>query len=218
MRIPFRKRNDERPAWSYPFAEGMQRGAASDFSGAEAAFREAARLAPDEPHPHYELGYTLALVGRYEEALEEFRRTQELQRAFFIVETEIWMCERVVNGSIDARIMQMLREVQWIVDAGGAQSDEAVALSSKVVEEAPDCALGHFHYGKAMFERDPAAAEEALRRCIKLQPDDTTAINARGHLAILCQQDGRDDEARSIREGVHAEYPEHPQTVFVTLA
>jgi Flp pilus assembly protein TadD len=108
--------------------------------------------------------------------------------------------------------------LQWIVDAGGALSEEAVALSAKVVEEAPECALGHFHFGKAMFQRDPEVAEEALRRCIELKPDDTTAINAKGHLAILCQQDGRDGEARSIREGILAEYPEHPQTVFVTLA
>ena len=68
------------PLWSEPFKEGMRRGTASDFSGAEASFREALRLGPDEPNPHYELGYTLALVGRFEDALEEFRRTQELRR------------------------------------------------------------------------------------------------------------------------------------------
>lgn len=217
MRIPFRTRSDERPPWSYPFEQGMQRGAASDFAGAEASFREAVRLAPDEPYPRYELGYTLALAGRYEEALAEFRRTYELTGPFFLVETEIWLCEQVLSRSLDPEVVGMLRELQGMVDAGGEQSEEAAALSKKVIDVAPECALGHFHYGKAMFGRDPAA-EQALRRCVELEPDDMTAINANGHVAILCRQAGRDDEARSIREGILADYPEHPQTVFVRLA
>ena len=129
MRIPFRKRDDQRPAWTYPFEEGTRRGAASDFSGAETAFREAARLAPDEPYPHYELGYTLELAGRYEEALAEFRRTYELAGVFFLVETEIWLCEQVLDGSLDVAVVGMLREMQCMVDAGDAHSDDAVALS-----------------------------------------------------------------------------------------
>jgi Flp pilus assembly protein TadD len=193
----------------------MRLGAASDFGGAEASFREAARLAPDEPYPHYELGYTLALVGRYEEALEELRRTQELWRAFFIVETEIWMCEQVLSGSLDPAVLGMLRELQWITDAGGTESEEAVNLSAKAVESAPNCALAYFHYGKATLQRDPAAAEEALRRCIELDPDDTTAINAKHHVAILCEQAGRKDEARSIRRRIRSDYPGHQHTTFV---
>jgi len=218
VRIPFRKRSDERPAWSHPFAAGMQRGAASDFTGAEAAFREAVRLAPDEPYPRYELGYTLALVGRYDDALAEFRRTYELAGVFFLVETEIWLCEQVLDGSLDDAVVGMLRELQQIADAGGEESDEAVALSQRAIDAAPECALAYLHHGKAMLGRDPAAAEWALRRCIELQPDDTTAINAKGHLAILCSQAGNEGEARSIRESVLADYPDHPQTAFVRLA
>jgi Flp pilus assembly protein TadD len=195
----------------------MQRGAASDFTGAEAAFREAVRLAPDEPYPRYELGYTLALVGRYDDALAEFRRTYELAGVFFLVETEIWLCEQVLDGSLDDAVVGMLRELQQIADTG-EESDEAVALSQRAIDAAPECALAYLHHGKAMLGRDPAAAEWALRRCIELQPDDTTAINAKGHLAILCSQAGNEGEARSIRESVLADYPDHPQTAFVRLA
>jgi tetratricopeptide (TPR) repeat protein len=201
--------------WQDYFEKGMGRGEAADFSAAEVSFREAARLAPEEPYPHYELGYTLALVGRHEEALDELRRTEQLRRGFFIVETEIWMCEQVLSGSIDASLVEMLRGLQWIVDDGGSQSEEAAGLSAKAIESAPNCALGHFHFGKALIERDPAAAEEALRRCIELHPDDTTAINAKAHVAILCEQAGRKDEARTIRQGILADYPGHPHTVLV---
>ena len=141
----------------------MRLGGAGDLPGAEASFREAVELAPDEPYPHYELGYTLALMGRHGDALEERRRTEELSRGFFMVETEIWISEHAVSGSLDADVVEMLRQLQGIVDAGGAESDQAAALSAEVIEAAPDCALGHFHRGKALFTRDPSAADEALR-------------------------------------------------------
>ena len=196
--------------WQGHFEEGMRHGSAADFSSAEKSFREAVRLAPDEPYPHYELGYTLALGGRYEEALDELRRTQELRRAFFAVETEIWICEQALSGSLDADVIQKLRDLQWMVDAGGAQSEDAVAISSNVVQEAPECALGHFHFGKAIFERDPAGAEEALRRCLELEPDDTTAINAKWHLGKLREQAGHKDEARQIWSAIGTDHRGHP--------
>jgi Flp pilus assembly protein TadD len=196
--------------WQDHFEQGMRHGSASEFAAAEESFREAVRLAPEEPYPHYELGYTLALLGRYEEALHELRRTQELQRGFFTVEREIWMCEQVLSGSADTNVVQMLRQLQWIVDAGGAESEDAVALSSKVVEEAPDCALGHFHFGKAIFRRDPVPAEQALRRCLELSPDDTTAINAKWHVAKMRERAGHENEARQIWAGIAADYPAHP--------
>jgi tetratricopeptide (TPR) repeat protein len=97
----------------------MHHGAASDFAGAEASFREAVRLAPEEPYPHYELGYTLALVGRHEEALEEFRRTEQLNGGgFFASETEIYVCEQLLSGSIDIKVAELLRSLQAIVDNG----------------------------------------------------------------------------------------------------
>ena len=210
MPNPFRRKK----SWHDHFQEGIKRGSTSDFAGAEASFREAVRLAPDEPYPHYELGYTLALVGRHEEALEEFNRTQHLSRAFFAVETEIWMCEQILSGSIDASVLDNLRSLQALADEGQAQSDDAAALSRKVIERAPDCALGHFHLGKAVFEDDPPLAMEELRRCIELSPDDTTAINAKWHLGALLEEDGRQEDARALWDEIVSDYTGHPAAEF----
>jgi Flp pilus assembly protein TadD len=196
--------------WQEFLEKGMHYGAASDFARAEASFREAVRLAPDEPYPHYQLGYTLALVGRHEEALEEYRRTEQLYRGFFIVETEIYLSEQLLCESISVEALDMLRSLQWIVDSGGSQGEDAVALSRKVVELAPECALGHFHLGKALLQRDPQAAEVALRRCVELEPDDTTAINAKFHLGVLREQTGDEGEARRIWDAMQSDYAGHP--------
>jgi tetratricopeptide (TPR) repeat protein len=193
----------------------MHHGAASDFARAEASFREAVRLAPEERYPHYELGYTLALVRRHEEALEEFRRTEQLNGGgFFASETEIYVCEQLLSGSIDIKVAELLRSLQAIVDNGDEQSEEAVSLSQKVIELAPGCALGHFHLGKALFFSDPQAAERALRRCVELNPDDTTAINAKWHLGKLREQSGHEDEAQQIWSAIVADYRGHPLAAF----
>jgi Flp pilus assembly protein TadD len=200
--------------WEDHFEEGMASGAASDFSRAEASFREAVRLAPEEPYPHYELGYTLTYLGRYEEALEEFRRTDQLYRSFFLVETEIFLCEQLLSGSIDPSVSEILRSLVHLTDRGDTESEEAVVLSRKVIEVAPECPLGHFHLGKALFRREPQAAEEALRRCVELHPDDSTAIDAKWHIGALRRKAGQEDEARRIWREIAADYRGHPLAVF----
>jgi tetratricopeptide (TPR) repeat protein len=204
--------------WEKFFEEGMRHGTASDFSRAEASFREAVRLAPEEPYPHYQLGFTLALVGRHEEALEEYRRTEHLFRGFFTVETEIYLSEQVLSGLISDEALNLLRSLQWIVDDGGAQSEDAVNLSREVIELAPECALGHFHLGKALLDRDPRGAEAALRRCIELEPDDTTAINAKDHLGFLRKQAGDEDEARRTWDAMASDHAGHPRLAVAFLS
>ncbi len=204
--------------WEDYFEKGMRFGGASKLSEAEASFREAARLAPEEPYPHYELGYTLTLVGRHEEALEEFRLTEQLIRGFLMVETEIFLCEQFLSGSIDSSVLEMIRALQRLTDEGRMQSDEAVALSRKVVEAAPECALGHFHLGKALFERDPQAGEAALRRCVELHPDDTTEINAKWHIGALRRQAGQEEEARRIWREIAEKHRGHPGAAFAEMS
>jgi Flp pilus assembly protein TadD len=204
--------------WEEYFEQGMAFGGKSNFAKAEASFREAVRLAPEEPYPHYELGYTLTLLGRHEEALEELRRTEQLSRGFFLVETEIYLCEQLLSGSIDASVVDMLRFLQQLTDGGQGDSDRAVGISQKVIGAAPGCALGHFYLGKALFEREPEAADEALRRCLELEPDDTTAINAKWHIGALRSQAGEEDEARRIWREIADEYRGHPQTAFAEMS
>jgi tetratricopeptide (TPR) repeat protein len=204
--------------WEDFFAEGMRLGGAAKLSKAEASFREAARLAPEEPYPHYELGYTLSLLGRNEEALEEFRRTEQLtHHGFLLVDTEIYLCEQVLSGSIDSSALETLRSLQHLTDSDQSQSDEAVALSRKANEMAPECALAHFYLGKALFEREPQAAENALRRCMELDPDETTAINARWHIGALRRLAGDENEARRIWRELVDEHPGHPGAVFAEM-
>ena len=52
-----------------------------DFAAAEEAFRQAALLTPNDPAVRNNLGISLGRQGRYDEALEQFRRTGSEQAA-----------------------------------------------------------------------------------------------------------------------------------------
>ena len=91
-------------------------------------------------------------------------------------------------------------------------------MSRRVIELAPECALGYFYLGKALLESEPSAAEPALRRCVDMHPDDTTAIDAKFHLGVLRRQGGQEAEARRIWQGIVADYPGNPHVKFAEMS
>jgi len=200
-------------AWKEPFERGMAAGAAGDLAGALPHFREAVRLAPSEPYPHYELGYTLFLLGEFDAALLELRRTNELVEGFFVVQTEIYVCEAVLSGLIDLESLTIFRTLQRLTDAGRAQSPDAVASSRALVERAPAFAVGHHCLGKALLRTDPKASEESLQQCVALGPDDTTAIDALAHIGVHRRNAGDAEAAHAIWSDTVQKYGTNPHVV-----
>ena len=200
----------KQPAWKEPFDLGMSAGGAGDIDNAASHFREAVRLAPLEEYPHYELGYSLMLLGQFESALQELRRTNELREGFFLVQTEIYVCEMVLAGVLEHEDVAAFRQLQRLTDTRQAQSQEAVSLSRELITRAPACALGHYYLGKALFTSDPKASEEALQQCLSLNPDDTIAIDALTHIGSHRSASGDSDGARAIWLEVVAKYKNNP--------
>jgi Flp pilus assembly protein TadD len=206
-----------RKSWKELFEQGMTYGGASNFAKAEDCFRKAIRVAPNEPYPHYELGYTLSLLGRHKEALEEFGATDRLARGFFLVQTEAFLSRQFLEGAINESMLQKLRALQRLTDSRAGAGEEAVAVSKQVISLAPNCALGHFFLGKALIGTDDVVAERALQKSIELGADETTVINAKFHLGILCRNRGEEEAARRIWSGIAADYAGNPHTRFAEM-
>ena len=199
-------------SWKQLFEQGMAHGSANNFAKAEDCFRKAIRVAPNEPYPHYELGYTLSLLGRHKEALEEFETTDRLARGFFLVQTEAYLSRQFLEGAVNEDVLGKLRTLQRLMDTRSGASDDSVAISQQVISLAPNCALGHFFLGKALFETDDVVAERALQKCVELEPDETTAIDAKFHLGLLCRNRGEEEAARRIWSRIAADYSGNPHT------
>ena len=202
---PFRRRS-----WKECFDAGMTAGGAGDIRGAVQHFEEAVRLAPREPYPHYELGYSLFLLGDVDRALMEFRRTNDLAEGFFLVQTEIYLSEAIQSGLLDQECLAAIRHIQRLTDLSQAQSPEAARLSSELTKRAPMCALGYYYLGKALMGGDASASEEALRKCLTLNPDETTAIDALAHVGEHRRRAGDLEAAREIWRDVVDKYPNNP--------
>ena len=193
--------------WKQAFERGMAAGGTGDLAAAEQAFREAIALAPDEPYPRYELGYTLSLAGRFTDALAELRR---VPRGFFLVDTEVYLCEQALARTLDRDTFIALRKLIWRFEHGEGTTLETESLCRAVVANAPRCALAHFFLGKCVLERLPEASATELEACLALAPDDTTAIDARYHLGVLRRLAGEPGEARAIWEQIERDFPDHP--------
>jgi tetratricopeptide (TPR) repeat protein len=204
-------------SWKELFEKGMAFGAASDFEKAADCFRQATRLAPSEPYPHYELGYTMSLLGRHKEALQEFETTDRLARGFFLVQTEAYLSRQFLSGEINELVLEKLRRLQRLTDTRAGNSDEAVAVSREVISSAPKCALGQFYLGKALITINPYAAEQALQKCVDLGSDETTAIDAKFHLGLLCRERGEEQAALRIWTSIVADYAGNPHTKFAEM-
>jgi len=213
MGVVWRRNRD----WKTHFQQGMAAGRDGRLQAAAAHFRKAIKTAPDEPYPHYELGYTLMLLGQHAAALPELKRTNELSPGFFLVQTEILMCEAVLSGAIDDHALALLRQLQRLGDTGRSQSADAATLCRQVIEAAPDFALGHYFLGKALFNADKDRSEAALRRCVELGPDDTTAIDALTHIGLHRDTAGDSETACGIWRDVLARYPGNPHAQLTEL-
>ncbi|MGK7909801.1 MAG: tetratricopeptide repeat protein [Synechococcus sp.] len=197
--------------WQQYFDVGMRAGKLGDFEKAESNFRAAIAMAPDEPYPHYELGYTMLLQRDYEEALAEFRRTNELARGFFQVQAEIYMCEQLLAGEIDEHVMSLIQRLQQMSEGKTATGKQAEEVARDIIRFSPNCALGHLYLGKALLRKDPVQAEASLERCLELTPDETTAIDAQSHIGLLWSNDGRSSDARQLWSELRGTYAGHPQ-------
>lgn len=142
------------------FARGLQLHQSGDHSGAEAAYREAIRLAPDHPHAYNNLAIILRGLGRLDEAVINYRRAIEVAEDPFPVLNNLAMMFNTVRRS---------RE-------GAEVAAQAVCLR-------PDVGEGWFQLGNAVRELgNHERAEWMMRLATTADPRHAPAWTNLGNL------------------------------------
>lgn len=163
-----------KPALSQAYGElGQFLHATTAFDGAEASYRNAHQLNPNDPRWPYYLGHVFRIKGPLTEAVQWFERAR-------------------------ARLPEDLATTVWLGDLYLAlgQPETADALFAKALQLSDGSAAAHFGVGRvALARRDYPAAVQHLERVRQLDPRATAV-----HYPLAMAYRGRGDLAKAEAE------------------
>ena len=147
-----------------------------DWAGAEQSFRRANELNPNIAMNHYHYSWFLVLFSRWQEAIAEHKRAQELDPL-----------TPVHTANLGAVYL-------YRGDRSRGDLDLAVAEAKKAIEFAPKGPAGYGVAARALSDKGERAEAEALmRKAVELNPALTEF-----ELGVLLAEHGKIDDARAI--------------------
>jgi TolB-like protein/DNA-binding winged helix-turn-helix (wHTH) protein/Flp pilus assembly protein TadD len=144
-----------------------------DFDSAGKEFQRAIELNPGYATAHHWYAWHLGLLGRYDEAIAEMRKAENLDPLSLIINAD-------------------LAELLLIAHL----YDDSIQQSRKTIEMDPNFALAHNQLGLAYLEKrmhDEAIAE--LQKAVRLSGDSPTCV---ANLASAYVVSGKGDEAAKL--------------------
>ena len=139
---------------------GEQLGGQGRHAEAHAAFREAARLDPYDPHPRYLSGLALLHLGRPAEAVAEYEVTERLGPGWFNCRADLWLARELARDALDRELFRVL----YFLEDAPAQAEEKVRTAEAALRRAPRLAPLHLFHGRGLGALgDAAAAATAYR-------------------------------------------------------
>lgn len=146
-----------------------------DWDGAESAFREAIRINPNSPLTHFYYADLLKALARFDEALAEVDKAQELDPLSLFINTGV------------GHVLYLSRRY-----------DEAIEQYRKAVELDPNFMATHIWFGRPYLEKGMfAEAIAELEIAVRLSGESTLALAMLGHGLASA---GRREEALQILE------------------
>jgi tetratricopeptide (TPR) repeat protein len=179
---------------SVAVAAGVAAGEAGDFEGALAHFERAAAADRFDPWPSYHGGHTQIRLRRYREAVESFRRTEELAPGWYHCRAGRWMATELVAGALDHGLFE---RISALVD-GALPPDRALAEARRALAQ-KELGVIHLVAGDALARLDRGTeAEAAYRRGLAIaeEPD----VKTRLLVALGGRVEDRRERARLLAE------------------
>lgn len=150
------------------------------------ALRKAAELLPDDAEAHYNLGNTLLILGRLDEAVASFRRALQTRPD-------------------DAEAHYNLANTLLML----GRPDEAEAGYRRALQIKPGNALAYYNLGNILHERGRLAeAEASYRRALQIKPDSADIHTNLGN--VLQDMDRLDEAEASFRQALQIK-PDHAE-------
>lgn len=145
--IPHRNRMTLHPCRAM-VAQGKQLGQQGQFAEALEFFQAASELDPHDPECHYQAGFTLLHLKRYQEAASANLRADRLAPGWFSCRLDGWLAQQLHAGSLDHATWESLNHIE----DGGASPTVRLSELEGLRGRAERLGLYHLHLGKAQSE------------------------------------------------------------------
>lgn len=145
------------------------------YEEALSLFRDAAKADPLSPQPPFEAAVTLMHLGRTDQAIDEYARTEELAPGWFHCRSEMWLAQQIVVGRYELPAFEVLR----VIEDGGLATEAQRQLAEQALGKWPDLAPLHHLHGRSLRAQPPLAVK-AYRRGLACEeePDIRTRLLA----------------------------------------
>jgi TolB-like protein/DNA-binding winged helix-turn-helix (wHTH) protein/Flp pilus assembly protein TadD len=165
-----------------------------DFDAAGKEFQRAIELSPGYATAHHWYAWHLSLLGRFDEAIAEMKKAQNLDPLSLIIDADL------------AELLVLAHHY-----------DESIAQSRKTIEMDPNFALAHNQLAQAYLQQhmyDEAVTE--LKKAVQLSGDSPTCI---ANLARAYVASGKRNEAEKLlgdlKKRSNAAYSNAPEIAIV---
>jgi tetratricopeptide (TPR) repeat protein len=108
--------------------KGAQLASSGSYEDALAAFRDAAKADPFDPHPHYEEGLTQLYLGRYMQAVECYETTEVLAPGWYNCRADLWLAQQLELGRMSQETFISLR----LLEESARPAEEKLRLAEKL--------------------------------------------------------------------------------------
>lgn len=157
---------------------GTEHASKGEFAPALAAFGEAHRVDPYDPHPIYQTGTALLDMGRWAEARDAFATVEALAPGWFFARRLGWLADEIAAGSVPPQIgMVAIR-----ADDNAMSAESRLRLLAPALADVPDLGMLHLYAGEAEGQLGRQAESIAhLRRGLEARgdPDVRSALLVR---------------------------------------
>ncbi|MBI1291002.1 tetratricopeptide repeat protein [bacterium] len=173
--------------------KGRALGGAGKYDEAIAVLEQAQALAPNWPHPTYDMAFSWLLKGDMERALAHYEKVEAMvpDHFFFTNQTAVWCLRGERDGRLAPGSFLAFSMIEW-------ESDPAkkLDLARTIVAKCPD----HSPTWLVIAQKasDPEERRTAMEKCLSLDADPITRDTARFIHANELVNAGRQEEAFKI--------------------
>ncbi|EAY27522.1 tetratricopeptide repeat protein [Microscilla marina] len=169
--------------------EGQQYG---NYDKAIELLKKTCLMADHWPYPVYDLAFTYLLQKNYEQALQYYRLTDELEpRGFFTAKTAIYALEGELDGRFPPGLYLTYLKIEWTDN-----EQEKLEIASSIAQKCPDFAPAWKEL--ATLHDDSTQRMKAIAAGLAQNPDAETEGNLLINKALVLDKEGKTEEAIGI--------------------